>query len=55
MRFSEKFVLPLSHDEVVYGKNSLYGRAPGDAWQKLANLRAYFGCNIRILRPDAGG
>ena len=40
--FSEKFVLPLSHDEVVHGTGSLYQRAPGDAWQKLANLRAYF-------------
>jgi 1,4-alpha-glucan branching enzyme len=40
--FSERFVLPLSHDEVVYGKGSLYERAPGDEWQKLANLRAYF-------------
>jgi 1,4-alpha-glucan branching enzyme len=40
--FSERFVLPLSHDEVVYGKGSLYTRAPGDPWQKLANLRAYF-------------
>jgi len=40
--FSERFVLPLSHDEVVYGKGSLYERAPGDKWQKLANLRAYF-------------
>jgi 1,4-alpha-glucan branching enzyme len=47
--YTERFIMPLSHDEVVHGKGSLFGKMPGDQWQKLANLRALY--TYQYTRP----
>jgi len=47
--YTERFINSISHDEVVHGKGSMYGKMPGDHWQKLANLRTLF--TYQYLRP----
>ena len=51
--YSENFVLPISHDEVVYGKGSMLRKMPGDRWEQLANLRAYFALHVEPPRQAA--
>ena len=51
--FTENFVLPLSHDEVVYGKGSLLRKMPGDEWQKFAILRLLFSLHVGAPGQEA--